>query len=462
MATTRISALTELTTPASADVLVINDDSAGSTKKIQLSNLIPDDAIDSEHYVAGSIDNEHLADDAVDSDELASGAVDIDHLSATGTPGTNYLRGDNTWATPTDTNTMGSGFTVSATTDSNATTITQGDDLMFTAGTGITTETTADGTVTIASTVTDTNTMGSGFTVSATTDSNATTITQGDDLMFTAGTGITCETTADGTVTISNTVSGASTATSSATGLIKIEDDTDQSVAAESVSTTANRTYGLQLNSSDQGVVNVPWTDTNTTYSAGDFKLDDLGAPDDNTDLDFTTSVHGLVPKGTDTGNYLKDDGTWAAVGGIPSGVIAMWSGAISAIPTGWVICDGTNSTPNLTDRFVIHADADSGGTNDVGDTGGSHTATPQGSVGTSGAHTLSTSEMPSHTHSYAYKYTGGLWDITSGAQPYTAATGTTGSTGGGSSHTHTGGTFTGSSTTVTPKFYALAYIMKT
>ena len=261
MATTRISALTELTNPASADVLVINDASVGSTKKIQLSNLIPDDAIDSEHYVAGSIDNEHLADDAVDSDELASGAVDIDHLSATGTASSStFLRGDNSWVTPTDTNTMGSGFTVSATTDSNATTITQGDDLMFTAGTGITTETTADGTVTIASTVTDTNTMGSGFTVSATTDSNATTITQGDDLMFTAGTGITCETTADGTVTITNTV-----------------------------------------------------TDTNTTYSAGDFKLDDLGAPDDNTDLDFTTSAHGLVPKGTNTGNFLKDNGTWAA-----------------------------------------------------------------------------------------------------------------------------------------------------
>ena len=95
-------------------------------------------------------------------------------------------------------------FTVSASTDTTATTISQGDVLMFTAGTGITCETTADGTVTITNTVSDTNTMGSGFTVSATTDSNATTITQGDDLMFTAGTGITCETTADGTVTISN------------------------------------------------------------------------------------------------------------------------------------------------------------------------------------------------------------------------------------------------------------------
>jgi len=79
---------------------------------------------------------------------------------------------------------------------------------MFTAGTGITCETTADGTVTITNTVSDTNTMGSGFTVSATTDSNATTITQGDDLMFTAGTGITTETTADGTVTIASTITG--------------------------------------------------------------------------------------------------------------------------------------------------------------------------------------------------------------------------------------------------------------
>jgi hypothetical protein len=96
-------------------------------------------------------------------------------------------------------------FTVAATTTGTGTTITDGDSLTIAAGTGITTTGTSDGVVTIANTVTDTNTMGSGFTVSATTDSNATTITQGDDLMFTAGGGITCETTADGTVTIANT-----------------------------------------------------------------------------------------------------------------------------------------------------------------------------------------------------------------------------------------------------------------
>lgn len=37
----------------------------------------------------------------------------------------------------------------------------------------------------------------------------------------------------------------------------------------------------------------------------------------------------------------------------IPSGTIVMWHGTIANIPTGWVICDGNNSTPNLLDKFV-------------------------------------------------------------------------------------------------------------
>ena len=42
-------------------------------------------------------------------------------------------------------------------------------------------------------------------------------------------------------------------------------------------------------------------------------KIDGLAAPDVNTDLDFSTTAHGLVPKGTNAGDFLKDDGTWAA-----------------------------------------------------------------------------------------------------------------------------------------------------
>ena len=79
------------------------------------------------------------------------------------------------------------------------------------------------------------------------------------------------------------TPTSASTATASATGLIKIEDDTDQSVAANAVSATAGRTYGVQLNSSDQAVVNVPWADTNTTYSVTDGEL---------SEINFTSADH--------------------------------------------------------------------------------------------------------------------------------------------------------------------------
>jgi hypothetical protein len=53
---------------------------------------------------------------------------------------------------------------------------------------------------------------------------------------------------------------------------------------------------------------------------------------------------------------------------GVPSGVILLWSGSSGTIPSGWYLCDGTNGTPNLVNRFVVGATS----TYAVGATGGS------------------------------------------------------------------------------------------
>jgi len=126
------------------------------------------------------------------------------------------------------------------------------------------------------------------------------------------------------------------------------------------------------------------------------------------------------------------------AAGGVPSGIISMWSGAAGAIPSGWVICDGNNSTPNLTDKFIKSAAA-------AGATGGS---------ATTGAHTLTIAEMPAHTH--GKNYTPGSAAAYAAAARnsfFDGASGATSSTGGGGSHTHPQSE---------PIHFALIFIMKT
>ena len=48
--------------------------------------------------------------------------------------------------------------------------------------------------------------------------------------------------------------------------------------------------------------------------------------------------------------------------GNVPAGGIILWSGNIASIPEGWVLCDGSNGTPDLRDRFVVGASQDNEG----------------------------------------------------------------------------------------------------
>jgi hypothetical protein len=175
----------------------------------------------------------------------------------------------------------------------------------------------------------------------------------------------------------------------------------------------------------------------------------------------------------------------------LPSGVIAMWHGLKTTIPAGWVLCDGTNSTPDLTGKFVLGYDSITYPT--VGAVGGyadgqilTHThiatSTPNitGLSTSSVTHTHTTDPQSSdHTHQYTQIVPGTGIAGGSGFSAVTANTGTM-STGhfhniaAGGAHVHD---ITGSMTVATtnatpvgavaitgrnmPPYVVLCYIMK-
>lgn len=71
----------------------------------------------------------------------------------------------------------------------------------------------------------------------------------------------------------------------------------------------------------------------------------------------------------------------------VPKGVINMWSGSPSLIPYGWALCDGTNGTPDLRGRFIVGYDKTDTDYDTIDKTGGQKLVT------------LTTSQMPSHSH---------------------------------------------------------------
>jgi len=148
-----------------------------------------------------------------------------------------------------------------------------------------------------------------------------------------------------------------------------------------------------------------------------------------------------------------------AAVAGVPSGSIILWSGAANAIPAGYVLCNGANSTPNLENRFVVGA----GSTYAVNATGGSADATlpshtHTGSIGTAGAHThLLPHNLDSATAGNYISGNDGPNNISGAANQSTMDS--------AGNHTHTLSiNSAGSSATNAnlPPYYALCYIMKT
>lgn len=135
------------------------------------------------------------------------------------------------------------------------------------------------------------------------------------------------------------------------------------------------------------------------------------------------------------------------------TGMIMLWSGSSATIPSGWLLCDGTNSTPDLRNRFVVGA----GSTYAVGATGGTADA-----VVVSHTHTAtSTVTDPGHSHKYYHK--DGSGTPVSGHQyvdadfPRDTSTSTTGITVA----TSIASAGVSGTNMNLPPYYALCYIMK-
>ena len=139
---------------------------------------------------------------------------------------------------------------------------------------------------------------------------------------------------------------------------------------------------------------------------------------------------------------------TVAVTASIPSGGIIIWSGSVATIPTGWLLCNGSSSTPDLRNRFVVGA----GSTYAVGATGGSADA-----VVVSHTHTATVTD-PGHAHTAQSQASSGQYN--SGGFSLTFGSGNT-------SSANTGITVANSTTGVSgtnanlPPYYALCYIMK-
>jgi hypothetical protein len=130
----------------------------------------------------------------------------------------------------------------------------------------------------------------------------------------------------------------------------------------------------------------------------------------------------------------------------VPTGVIVMWSGSIGSIPSGWLLCNGSNGTPDLRNRFVVGA----GSTYAVDATGGSADAIVV-------THTHAITD-PGHAHSYtagSYQDQRGGGSSTTDVQPTTTNTASN-TTGISINNAGTSGTNAN-----LPPYYALAYIMK-
>ena len=200
-------------------------------------------------------------------------------------------------------------------------------------------------------------------------------------------------------------------------------------------------------------IANLKVTPVGTGATVGGIGVTFVGEIDST---NLKTNSSGVVVTGVTTSTSFDGSGI------IPIGGIIMWSGSITSVPNGWSLCNGTNGTPNLTNRFIVAAHNGSG-TGTIQSTGPGFNASTgvldfnysPGNAGGSTAVGLTTAQLPPHNHTQSTRALR-AWAGATGASGSPNSTGaqisdtlTTTDTGSGLYHENR------------PPYYALAFIMR-
>ena len=190
---------------------------------------------------------------------------------------------------------------------------------------------------------------------------------------------------------------------------------------------------------------------TGTKGQKGEAGVDATGTKGQKGEIGATGGTGGTGNAGSDGDKGQKGE-VGSVTAAIPSGGIIIWSGSSGAIPSGWYLCDGNNSTPDLRARFVVGA----GNGYAVGNTGGSDSVT------------LSSSQMPTHFHNVWTRNESAIDGSRGTSNANTADHHWT--NGGGYRQAHRSGTYYAPTSNNQggsgshenrPPYYALCYIMK-
>jgi len=184
---------------------------------------------------------------------------------------------------------------------------------------------------------------------------------------------------------------------------------------------------------------------------------------------------------------YNFDGANLTSIQGVNTGIVVPWGSA--SIPSGFLECNGTAvsrttysalfavvgttygvgdgtttfNVPDLTDRTIVNKS----NTKSLAQTGGANTVTPTGNIsGSTGSTTLTTAQIPAHTHTLGYTSCpgGNPNNVAIGTSNTRSGSFTTDSGGGqGGSHSHNlSANFVGSSIDNLQPYLVLIYIIKT